>query len=120
MHRHELPRLHKGKQRKGLGGEVRGGLAWKAPPGRNSRRSRSGSAINQGNTPSSLRPHKCEGQSYVTLGSASVDTNVFLARVAPHTCEGQSYVTLVLTSADPKVHPVGHALGSASVGTKVT
>ena len=54
------------------------------------------------------------------LGSASVDTNVFLARVAPHTCEGQSYVTLVLTSADPKVHPVGHALGSASVGTKVT
>ena len=65
-------------------------------------------------------PHKCEGQSYVTLGSASVDTNVFLARVAPHTCEGQSYVTLVLTSADPKVHPVGHALGSASVGTKVT
>ena len=110
MHRHELPRLHKGKQRKGLGGEVRGGLAWKAPPGetaeeparlrhlpgclhplpsrgphsihqvsqglhvatlppqkkggsggglawkaplgRNSRRSRSGSAINQGNTPS--------------------------------------------------------------------
>ena len=65
-------------------------------------------------------PHKCEGQSYVTLGSASVNTNVFLARVAPHTCEGQSYVTLVLTSADPKVHPVGHALGAASVGTKVT